>query len=169
MHEYPRPKLQRDSFFCLNGEWMANGQRVQVPYPLQSALSGWTGVVPEHVEYDKLFVLPNGFAKPTERIRLHFGAVDQIAEVWLNGKPVMRHEGGYLPFWADITEEILPDEENRLCVCVTDELDRCLPYGKQCKKPHGMWYTPVTGIWQSVWLEAVPETCVEQLCNHAES
>jgi len=163
MHEYPRPQLQRDSFFCLNGEWTANGQRVQVPYPLQSALSGWKGDVPEHVEYEKVFSLPDGLAKPTERIRLHFGAVDQIAEVWLNGKPVMRHEGGYLPFFADITEEILPDEENRLYVRVTDELDRRLPYGKQCKKPHGMWYTPVTGIWQSVWLEAVPETCVEQL------
>lgn len=163
MNEYPRPQMRRESFFCLNGAWMANGQKVHIPYPLQSALSGWQGEVPDDIVYERVFTLPGGFARPDERILLHFGAVDQTAEVFLNGSPVMSHEGGYLPFTGDVTEMIVPNAENRLIVRAADALDRRLPYGKQCKKPHGMWYTPVTGIWQSVWLEAVPKKCVERL------
>ena len=102
------------------------------------------------------FTLPEGFAAPGFRVLLHFGAVDQVAEAWVNGKSVVRHEGGYLPFSADITAALLPGE-NRLEVKAVDTLSRDYPYGKQHKRPHGMWYTPVSGIWQPVWLEAVPE------------
>ena len=93
---------------------------------------------------------------PGHRLLLHFGAVDQVAEAALNGVPAVRHEGGYLPFSADITSG-LRGGENRLTVTATDTLSHRYPYGKQHKRPHGMWYTPVSGIWQTVWLEAVPE------------
>ncbi len=87
---------------------------------------------------------------------LNFGAVDQICEISVNGRPCGRHEGGYLPFSVDITSYILPGS-NDLEVLATDELSTDFPYGKQSKDPHGMWYTQCSGIWQTVWLEAVPE------------
>ena len=108
------------------------------------------------LRYKTAFTLPEGFAVPGFRVLLHFGAVDQVAEAWVNGKTVVRHEGGYLPFSADITAALLPGE-NRLEVKAVDTLSRDYPYGKQHKRPHGMWYTPVSGIWQPVWLEAGPE------------
>ena len=94
---------------------------------------------------------------------LHFDAVDQIAEVILNGKSLGTHEGGYLRFTFDVTDCIKRVGENVLLVKVTDKLDLDYPYGKQCKKRGGMWYTPVSGIWKSVWLEAVPEKHIERL------
>ena len=153
--EYPRPQLRRDSFFCLNGSWEVNGQVVQVPYPLQSRLSGWQGAVPERLHYRRTFTLPAGFCTENDRILLHFGAVDQVADVMVNGKPVAHHEGGYHPFCADITDCIVPGE-NEVIVDAMDTLDPIYPRGKQSKKPGGMWYTPVSGIWQTVWGEAVP-------------
>ncbi|MBE5768262.1 MAG: glycoside hydrolase family 2 [Clostridiales bacterium] len=160
--EYPRPQLRRDRFLSLNGPWVVNNQTVEVPFPPQSALSGWQGDVPDELAYHRTFTLPEGFLNKGERLILHFGAVDQIAEVFLNGHPIMRHEGGYLPFSADITAAVLGGE-NALTVLVTDTLNQDYPYGKQCKKPHGMWYTPVSGIWQSVWLEPVPQTYIRSL------
>ena len=153
---YPRPQLRRDSFFPLDRGWTLNGRPVRVPWPPQAPLSGWTGEVGDVLRYKTAFTLPEGFAAPGFRVLLHFGAVDQVAEAWVNGKTVVRHEGGYLPFSADITAALLPGE-NRLEVKAVDTLSRDYPYGKQHKRPHGMWYTPVSGIWQPVWLEAVPE------------
>ena len=153
---YPRPQLRRDSFFPLGQGWTLNGRPIRVPWPPQAPLSGWTGEVGDVLRYKTAFTLPEGFAVPGFRVLLHFGAVDQVAEAWVNGKTVVRHEGGYLPFSADITAALLPGE-NRLEVKAVDTLSRDYPYGKQHKRPHGMWYTPVSGIWQPVWLEAVPE------------
>lgn len=153
---YPRPQLRRDSFFPLNRGWTLNGRPIQVPWPPQAPLSGWKGGVGDVLRYETAFTLPEGFAPPDHRVLLHFGAVDQVAEVWVNGVSVTRHEGGYLPFSADITAGLRRGEENRLCVKAVDTLSHDYPYGKQHRRPHGMWYTPVSGIWQPVWLEAVP-------------
>ena len=153
---YPRPQLRRDSFYPLDRGWMLNGRPIRLPWPPQAPLSGWRGAVGDVLWYETAFTLPEGFAPRGSRVLLHFGAVDQVAQSWLNGSPVVRHEGGYLPFCADITDMLRPGE-NRLEVKAVDTLSRDYPYGKQHKRPHGMWYTPVSGIWQSVWLEAAPE------------
>ena len=153
---YPRPQLRRDSFFPLNEGWTLDGRPIQIPWPPQAPLSGWEGDVGDVLRYETAFTLPDGFARPGYRVVLHFGAVDQVAEVRLNGAAVTRHEGGYLPFSADITDALRPGG-NRLEVKAVDTLSHDYPYGKQHRRPHGMWYTPVSGIWQSVWLEAVPD------------
>ena len=153
---YPRPQLRRSSFFALHSGWTLNGQAIRVPWPPQAALSGYKGGVGDELRYETDFVLPEGFLPPNHRLMLHFGAVDQVAEVFLNGRPVIRHEGGYLPFSADVTE-FLQQPVNKLTVLVKDTLSHDYPWGKQNRRPHGMWYTPVSGIWQTVWLEAVPE------------
>ena len=153
---YPRPQLRRDSFFPLSGGWTLNGRPVRVPWPPQAPLSGWEGAVGDVLRYETAFILPPGFLPEGRRARLHLGAVDHVAEVFVNGVSVVRHEGGYLPFSADITAALRPGE-NRLEVKAVDTLSHAYPYGKQHRRPHGMWYTPVSGIWQPVWLEAVPE------------
>ncbi|MBQ8653498.1 MAG: glycoside hydrolase family 2 [Clostridia bacterium] len=154
--EYPRPMLKREGWLSLNGTWKVNGQEVQVPYPLQSQLSGWQGPVPEVMHYERMFRVPGKLLLPASRLMLHFGAVDQIACVKLNGREVIRHEGGYLPFSADVTDYVHAGE-NLLTVEARDTLDPVYPRGKQSARPGGMWYTPVSGIWQTVWLECVPE------------
>ena len=163
---YPRPQMKRDSFFCLNGKWSlcAGGEEygITVPFAPESLLSGLNMRIKKNIEikYSKKFSLPEGFVK--SRVILHFGAVDQICRVKLNGRYVGRHVGGYAPFSFDITE--LLAEENEIEVFVRDELhNKILPYGKQCEKRGGMWYTPVTGIWQTVWLESVPEAYITKL------
>lgn len=153
--DYPRPQLRRDSFFPLDGDWTVNGRPIRVPWPPQAPLSRYGGRVADVLWYETAFTLPEGFAPKGRRVLLHFGAVDQVAEVFVNGVSVVRHEGGYLPFSADITAALRP-EGNRLEVKAVDTLSHAYPYGKQHRRPHGMWYTPVSGIWQSVWLEAVP-------------
>ena len=166
LQEYPRPQLKRESFFCLNGLWRfaVNGEEkgdILVPYPPEAPLSGVDAPeVGDQLTYEREFTLPEGFRK--DRVILHFGAVDQNARVFLNGVPVAEHEGGYLPFSAEITP-YLKKGENLLSVEVTDPLDPDLPYGKQSRKPGGMWYTPVSGIWQTVWLESVPEEYVKAI------
>lgn len=152
---YPRPQLRRDSFFLLNQGWTLNGRPIRAPWPPQAPLSGYGGAVEDVMWYKTAFTLPEGFAPEGHRVLLHFGAVDQVAEVFVNGESVVRHEGGYLPFSADVTD-VLCVGENRLEVKAVDTLSHAYPYGKQHKRPHGMWYTPVSGIWQPVWLEAVP-------------
>lgn len=159
---YPRPRLRRNSFFSLNGPWQVNGQTIEVPFPPQSALSGWQGLVPEHLHYSRTFALPEGFCPEDGHVRLQIGAADQLAQVFINGRPAVQHEGGYLPFSADITQLLKPGE-NRLDIDIMDALLYRYPSGKQCKKPHGMWYTPVSGLWQTVWLEAVPPHPVEAI------
>ena len=164
---YPRPQMKRDSFFSLCGSWSLSVMAGQVSTPLgeicvpfapESALSGIGRALQkgERYVYERSFTLPDGFMLENGRVLLHFGAVDQIAEVWLNGKPVCTHEGGYSAFCADITDALSQGKEH-LQVFVTDNCDLSLPYGKQRKKRGGMWYTPISGIWQPVWLECVPE------------
>ncbi len=161
---YPRPQMKRESYISLCGEWdlsvkkkgaEENLGKITVPYPPESALSGIERTLEKGEKwiYRKVFTIEEGFN--VGKVLLHFGAVDQIAEVTVNGHTLPPHVGGYLPFEYDITEHLFPGE-NSLTVTVTDELDMELAYGKQCKKRGGMWYTPTSGIWQTVWLESVP-------------
>ena len=166
--EYPRPSLRRDSFVNLNGEWdFAVGdpaimpenfdRTIRVPFPPESKLSGIGQVFPEEqaLYYRKNFTLPEEFVG--RRVLLHFGAVDQEAAVFLNGKELGTHIGGYQAFSYEITDAL--ERENTLLVRVRDRLSqRILPYGKQTRKRGGMWYTPVSGIWQTVWIEPVAKS-----------
>lgn len=159
--KYPRPQMKRDSYFSLNGVWKLNGEDIVVPFPPESNLSGYKKTVGKHLTYVKYFNLPNNFIK--DKVILHFGAVDQVAEVWVNNKKLMIHEGGYLPFSVDVTESLFTDKENQLVVKVIDNLSKKYPYGKQCKNRGGMWYTPVSGIWQTVWLESIPKVFINNI------
>ena len=159
--EYPRPQMKREQWMSLNGMWKLDGDDVRVPFPPQSKLSNYGKKVKDTFTYEKIFTLSEEVKG--ERVLLHFGAVDQIAEVILNGECMGKHEGGYLAFSFDVTDYIKRVGENVLQVRVTDKLDLDYPYGKQCKKRGGMWYTPVSGIWKSVWLEAVPEKYIERI------
>jgi len=158
--EYPRPQMRRESFYSLNGNWRLNGRDILVPFPPQSLLSGYQGRVGAKLEYTREFTLP--FERKRGHILLHFGAVDQAAEVFLNGQAVGKHEGGYLPFSFDITD-FVTEGENRLLVQAKDTLSPVYPYGKQRRNRGGMWYTPVSGIWQSVWMEWVPDVYIGKL------
>ena len=176
---YPRPQMRRDSYINLNGEWdfAVSSEKpatfdmgITVPFCPESRLSG----IGRHFEegaplwYRRKFVLPKGFRR--ERVLLHIGAADQTAEVFVNGQHLCRHEGGYASFSVDITEALA--EENELVIRCTDDLrDQAFPYGKQVRNRGGMWYTPVSGIWQTVWLESVPEAYIEKLNieNHGAS
>lgn len=159
--EYPRPQMKRNSYFSLNGIWKLNGDDIEVPFPPQSILSGYKKAIGNHLTYIKHFTIPDNFIK--DRVILHFGAVDQIAEVWMNNKKLMVHEGGYIPFSIDVTDNLFKDKENELIVKVTDTLSKKYPYGKQCKKRGGMWYTQVSGIWQTVWIESVPKIFINNV------
>ncbi len=162
--EYPRPQMRRASYLPLCGAWSlslcSRGVEeicgtVLVPFPPESRLSGISRTLGKGEKwlYRRVFALPDGFVQ--DRVLLHFGAVDQLAEIFVNGVPVASHKGGYLPFTQDITDA-LREGENEISVLVTDETDTEYPYGKQRKKRGGMWYTPISGIWQTVWLESVP-------------
>ncbi|MBQ3109927.1 MAG: glycoside hydrolase family 2 [Clostridia bacterium] len=162
---YPRPQLRRDSWFSLCGEWeLCAAEKgvsvIRVPFAPESRLSGIGHSVGESYVYKKSFTLPEGFNKG--RVHIHFGAVDNIAHVKINGKEAGDHEGGYIPFSFDITH-LLEENENTVEVIVTDETDNAYCYGKQAKKRGGMWYTPISGIWQSVWLESTPECYIEDI------
>ncbi|MEE1032169.1 MAG: hypothetical protein U0L12_08525, partial [Ruminococcus sp.] len=138
-NEYPRPQMKREKYMLLNGKWKLNQQEIQVPFPPQALLSGYTGKIGNHLVYEKTFRVPESFIG--KRMLLHFGAVDQIAEIWVNNELVGTHEGGYLPFSFDITEKVKKRHENILKVKVKDTLDKTYPYGKQRKNRGGMWYT----------------------------
>ena len=165
--EYPRPTLKRDSYIPLCGEWvlsvLKNNKetyigKIKVPYPPESILSG----ICRELKKGEKYVYKREFSLESDKtVILHFGAVDQIAEVYINDVHVITHNGGYLPFEADITEHL--KSVNTLKVIVTDELDRSFGYGKQRKKRGGMWYTPISGIWQTVWLEEVPREYIKGL------
>ncbi|MBP3451201.1 MAG: glycoside hydrolase family 2, partial [Agathobacter sp.] len=158
---YPRPQLKRDSYINLNGTWELDGQKIQIPFAPQCSLSEYEGTVGEHLTYKTMFEIPSDFTQP--RVILHFGAVDEVANVYVNDVHVGKHEGGYLHFSFDITETIKRGEKNELRVEVTDILARVYPYGKQSKKRGGMWYTPISGIWQTVWMENVPEDYIKEI------
>ena len=158
---YPRPQMKREGYQILKNGWTLNGQSIRVPFPPQSALSDYADVVGDELTYETTFSIPEEFVK--ERVLLHFGAVDQVAKVYVNDTLVGEHEGGYLPFSFDITEVAKRDGENRLVVKVVDTLSHIYPYGKQREKRGGMWYTPVSGIWQNVWIENVPEKDIKKI------
>ncbi len=172
--EYPRPQLRRESFYNLNGVWdyavtaspdvpdRWDGE-ILVPFSPEAPLSGAVRGPgkDEYLHYRRTFSLPAGFRK--DRVLLHFGAVDQVAEVFVNGVSAVKHAGGYIPFSADITA-LLRSGENELRVTVRDNADDpTFAYGKQRYKRGGMWYTAQSGIWQTVWLESVPECYVRSV------
>ena len=164
--EYPRPQMIRKTWQSLNGLWdyavtpaqenempEAEGQ-ILVPFCIESSLSGVGRRISqeEALWYKTTFKVPG---KWKNRVLLHFDAVDWKAEVWLNGKPLGIHTGGYTAFTFEITEYLVKDVQT-LVVKVLDSTDNdTQPRGKQVSNPGGIWYTPVTGIWQSVWLEPV--------------
>ena len=164
---YPRPQMKRESYVNLNGLWeftvnYENQGLILVPFCPESQLSGYG----KHYEegsllgYCRSFTLPEGFNRG--RVLLHIGAADQRADIFLNGKPVGTHKGGYEAFTVDITDAL--SDNNRLSiVCMDDLEDQAYPYGKQTLNRGGMWYTPVSGIWQTVWLESVPENYIRKL------
>ena len=172
--EYPRPQLMRDSYVNLNGLWdyaftagdaapSAWDGKIVVPFAPESILSGVERQLKprEYLWYRRTVALPDGFVRG--RVLLHFGAVDQIADVWWNDVHVAHHEGGYLPFSIDITQ-FLRNGENKLIVRVQDNLNGTPhAYGKQKYRRGGIWYTATGGIWQTVWMESVPENYVERI------
>ena len=165
--EYPRPIMERHEWKNLNGSWnyaitkkgeAAPGNyqgEILVPFAVESSLSGVGKRINEHQElwYQRTFDVPSSWKG--KQILLHFGAVDWKADVWVNDVKVGQHTGGFTPFYFDITSA-LNKGNNQLVVKVWDPSDRGeQPRGKQVERPEGIWYTPVTGIWQTVWLEPV--------------
>ena len=168
---YPRPQMKRDSYLSLCGAWQLSvrqaGQEralgtIQVPFPPESRLSG----IQRSLEDGEQYVYRRSFSLSADaagkRILLHFGAVDQMAAVFVNDRKAGEHTGGYHPFTLDITEWVC-EGSNTLRIEVADPLDKELPYGKQRKQRGGMWYTPISGIWQAVWLECVPLNYIRSL------
>ena len=168
---YPRPQMKRASWLNLNGEWdfftepmCQNTGKILVPFCPESSLSGIREHFPEGsiLTYRRSVTLPENFNRG--RVLLHVGAADQVADVYVNEVHVGHHEGGYEAFTLDITEQL--QTENTIEIrCVDDLRVLDYPYGKQVlpEKRGGMWYTPVSGIWQSLWLESVPETYIRKL------
>ena len=172
--EYPRPLLQRDEWMNLNGLWdyavlplnqtyaQPDGQ-ILVPFCIESSLSGVgrTVGVDQNLWYRRSFTLPKAWKG--RRVLLHFGAVDWRADIWVNDVKAGSHTGGYTPFSLDITDA-LRSGDNTLTVKVWDGTDTGFqPRGKQVRKPSGIWYTSVTGIWQTVWLEPVADQHIANL------
>jgi len=166
--EYPRPQMVRKDWLNLNGLWdiaitqkdaaqpTSYSQQILVPFAVESALSGVMKSVTENdrIWYHRSFELPRKWYGHV--VLLHFGAVDFDATVFVNGKEVGKHRGGYDEFTVDITEALKPTGVNELVVSVWDPTDAgTQPRGKQVRKPHSIWYTPTSGIWQTVWLEPV--------------
>lgn len=170
--EYPRPQMKRKSYISLCGDWKLSVLKknektplgnITVPYPPESRISGINRPLAKNEQYvyNRNFTLPDDFNKG--HVILHFGAVDCFADVRINGTPAGGHNGGYLPFSFNITK-LLKTGENLIEVYVTDKLNTEYAYGKQSRKRGGMWYTPISGIWQAVWLESVPESYIKTLC-----
>jgi hypothetical protein len=178
--EYPRPQMAREDWLNLNGLWdyairakdaakpdSFDGQ-ILVPFPIESALSGvMKPVGPDNrLWYHRTFTVPErwNWSADKKRMLLHFGAVDWDATVWVNGKEVSNHKGGYDPFTLDITDALKPGSEQEIVLSVWDPTNTgTQPRGKQVLKPGGIMYTAVTGIWQTVWLEATPRAYIESL------
>jgi hypothetical protein len=174
LNDYPRPQLVRKDWLNLNGVWEFSdsssgtpptgarlGGMILVPFPVESALSGVMKHA-EHLRYRRHFEVPTGWKG--KHVLLHFGAVDWAARVFVNGVRVGDHEGGYDPFFFDITPALTPGRAQELVVDVDDPTDGGdQPRGKQVRAPGGIWYTPTSGIWQTVWLEPVPGVYIRDL------
>ncbi|MFB3827807.1 MAG: glycoside hydrolase family 2 protein [Bryobacteraceae bacterium] len=172
--EHPRPQMMRRAWTNLNGLWeyaitpkeqgrpAAFEGQILVPFAVESALSGVKRALApnQRLWYRRTFPASKGKG----RTLLHFEAVDWRAEVWVNGRQLGTHEGGYDPFTFDITEALKPGGAQELVVAVWDPTsDGNQPRGKQVLNPNGIWYTAVSGIWQTVWLESVPEAHITAL------
>ena len=168
---YPRPQMRRESYVNLNGLWelavtadkkrpKVYDRQVLVPFCVESALSGVEEHFPDghYLWYRRQFQRPEGQG----RVLLHIGAADQIIKCYVNQKEVGFHIGGYTAMTFDITHAL--QEENVLELRILDDLRTpTLPYGKQTLSRGGMWYTPVSGVWQTVWMECVPERHIQRL------
>jgi len=176
LSEYPRPIMERDKWKNLNGLWnyaiINKGEslpikfegEILVPFAIESSLSGVGKLITEQQElvYQRYFEIPSSWKGKS--ILLHFGAVDWKADVWVNNIKVGSHTGGFTPFSFNITSAILAKGKNCVVVKVWDPTDKSSqPRGKQVSKPEGIWYTPVTGIWQTVWIEPVSNAYIESL------
>ena len=174
--EYPRPIMERPEWKNLNGSWnyaitrkgepapAAYQGEILVPFAVESSLSGVGKMVNENQElwYQRTFDVPSAWNN--KHVLLHFGAVDWKADIWVNDVKVGEHTGGFTPFSFDITSVLNKKGNNQLVVKVWDPADRGeQPRGKQVERPGGIWYTPVTGIWQTVWLEPVAEQHIARL------
>lgn len=174
--EYPRPIMERNDWKNLNGLWNyaittkgapapnAYQGEILVPFAIESSLSGVGKTLNEKQElwYQRTFDVPSTWRN--KEVLLHFGGVDWKAEVWVNDVKVGEHTGGFTPFYFDITSVLNKKGSNQLTVKVWDPTDRGeQPRGKQINNPHGIWYTPVSGIWQTVWLEPVAAQYIANL------
>ena len=173
--DYPRPQLVRPDWLNLNGLWDyailsdSTNQpppfdgKILVPFPVESALSGVMTNLDEHNKlwYQRSFSVPEAWRG--RRVRLHFGAVDWRSQIWVNGRDIGRHQGGYDTFTFDITDALHWNGAEIITVGVTDPTEGDQPRGKQSRKPEGIFYTATSGIWQTVWLEAVPEISIDRL------
>ena len=165
---YPRPQMKRSSWLNLHGDWEFGLSpkdlegKICVPFCPESVLSGVNTHFPEGswLFYRRRVSLPEGFHRG--RLLLHIGAADQQARIYVNGHLAGDHQG-IGSFFADVTE-LWEDGENEITVSCQDDLrDQSFPYGKQTMRRSGMWYTPTSGIWQTVWLESVPQTYIKKL------
>jgi Glycosyl hydrolases family 2, sugar binding domain/Glycosyl hydrolases family 2/Glycosyl hydrolases family 2, TIM barrel domain len=172
--EYPRPQMVRSGWTNLNGLWdyvitdkdattpIHFDGKILVPYPIESALSGVKkSLLPtQNLWYKRSFDIKKN---KDQRILLHFGAVDWQTTVFVNGKEVGKHQGGYTSFTFDITDQ-LKEGNNEIVVKVFDPTDQGIgPHGKQVLNPQNIYYTPTSGIWQTVWLETVPENYISDI------
>ncbi|KQS26899.1 glycoside hydrolase family 2 protein [Dyadobacter sp. Leaf189] len=176
--EYPRPQLVRGNWQNINGLWdyaivpQASAEtkpaafegKILVPFAVESALSGVGRTVGKDSVLWYQRTIDFSPKLKDQRVLLHFGAVDWKCDVIVNGKSAGTHQGGYDPFSFDITDLLVKKKQQEITVKVWDpSSDGPQPRGKQIKNPHGIWYTPVTGIWQTVWLETVPTTYIAAL------
>ena len=170
--EYPRPQMRRDSYICLNGKWsfairrkgrVVYDREILVPFVPESRISG----VEKEIKKDDTLIYGRSFSLNGDisgkRVLLHVGACDQRCRVYMNGeREAGANVGGYLPFVIDVTE-LVRQGENSIRIEAEDPMDVELPYGKQTEKRGGMWYTKISGIWQTVWLEIVPKDYIKEI------